>query len=93
MGIKLLKRLVPPRMAATLADSEKVAFLKAQGLQPSMSFPLLIDRYSSELMQFLRLACVTPSMGSLDDYKYSEMVSRANERACAATSFETHSHS
>ena len=41
---------------------EKVEFLKYQGLQPAMAFPLLIDRYSSELMQFLRLCCVTPAM-------------------------------
>ena len=46
-----------------------------------MAFPLLIDRYSSELMQFLRLACVTEGMGPLEDYKYAEMISPANERA------------
>ena len=60
---------------------EKVAFLQKQGLQPAMSFPLLIDRYSSELIQFLRLACVTKGMGALTDYKYSEMITPANERA------------
>ena len=60
---------------------EKVAFLKKQQLQPAMAFPLLIDRYSSELMQFIRLACVTPTMGPLTDYRYNEMISPANERA------------
>ena len=51
-----------------------------QGLQPSMAFPLLIDRYSSELMQYLRLACVTPSMGELASYKYNARISLENER-------------
>lgn len=60
---------------------EKVDFLQAQRLTPSMQFPLLIDRYSSELMQFLRLACVTPTMGPLDEVRYAEKISRANERA------------
>ena len=45
-----------------------------------MAFPLLIDRYSSELMQFLRLACVTPAMGALDSYKYNARISLENER-------------
>jgi len=72
------------RVALDSSDArydEKVAFLKSQRLQPAMAFPLLIDRYSSELMQFLRLACVTPSMGPLDSYKYSEPLSAASERA------------
>jgi hypothetical protein len=60
---------------------EKVTFLRGQGLQPSMAFPLLIDRYSSELTQFLRLCCVTPQMGPLGDYKYAERISSSNERA------------
>ena len=60
---------------------EKVEFLRLQGLKPAMAFPLLIDRYSSELMQFLRLACITAGMGPLDSYKYSDKVSPANERA------------
>ena len=59
---------------------EKVAFLKMQGLKPAMQFPLLIDRYSSELMQFLRLCCVTPAMGALDEYRYADRVSLQNER-------------
>lgn len=59
---------------------EKVDFLRMQGLQPSMAFPLLIDRYSSELMQYLRLACVTPSMGELASYKYNARISLENER-------------
>ena len=61
--------------------AEKRAFLEKQRLQPAMQFPLLIDRYSSELMQYLRLACVTPGMGALDEYRYAEKISSANERA------------
>jgi len=33
---------------------EKAAFLQQQGLTPTMAFPLLIDRYSSELLQCAR---------------------------------------
>ena len=60
---------------------EKAEFLRLQGLQPAMAFPLLIDRYSSELMQFLRLCCVTPAMDELASYKYSERISLQNERS------------
>ena len=60
---------------------EKVDFLKLKNVKPAMSYPLLIDRYSSELMQFLRLACVTPQMGRLDEYTFGEKVSPSNERA------------
>ena len=64
---------------------EKKEFLNAQGLQPAMQFPLLIDRYSSELMQYLRLCCVTPSMDDLGSYKYSDRISPSNERAALTT--------
>jgi len=60
---------------------EKREFLQNQGLQPAMAFPLLIDRYSSELMQYLRLCCMTASDGPLSSYKYSDMISLSNERA------------
>jgi len=60
---------------------EKVAFLKLQNLGPSMAFPLLIDRYSSELLQYLRLCCLTPSDGPLDNFKYNERISVSNEAA------------
>jgi [ribulose-bisphosphate carboxylase]-lysine N-methyltransferase len=59
---------------------EKAAFLTRQRLKPAMTFPLLIDRYSNELIQFLRLACLTES-GSLDSFAYNEPISVANERA------------
>ena len=36
---------------------EKAAFLQQQGLTPTMAFPLLIDRYSSELLQCARALC------------------------------------
>ena len=46
-----------------------------------MAFPLLIDRYSSELLQYLRLCCLTPADGPLDAFAYNEIISVANERA------------
>ena len=59
---------------------------KLKNVKPAMSYPLLIDRYSSELMQFLRLACVTPQMGRLDEYVPEEgvTVERARRLAGAA---------
>ena len=46
-----------------------------------MAFPLLIDRYSSELVQFLRLCCAQPSDLPLEGLKYNERISPQNERA------------
>ena len=59
---------------------EKRAFLAEQGLEARLSFPLLIDRYSSELLQYLRLCCVTPADGPLDGLAYNERISPSNER-------------
>lgn len=59
---------------------EKAQFLASQGLKTSMAFPLLIDRYSSELTQFLRLCCISPSDGPLGSYRYSEPISLSNEK-------------
>ncbi len=58
-----------------------MAFLAQQGLKPKMAFPLLIDRYSSELMQYLRLCCLTPKDGRLESFKYNTRISPSNERA------------
>ena len=60
---------------------EKVAFLARQGIAPEMGFPLLIDRYSSELMQYLRLCFASPEEGSLEELAYNEPISEGNERA------------
>jgi len=60
---------------------EKVAFLGQQGLTAAMAFPLLIDRFSSELLQYLRLCCLTPADGPLDGFKYNQRISVANEGA------------
>jgi len=60
---------------------EKVAFLRSQGLAPRLAFPLLIDRYSSELLQYLRLCCSTPEDGALGSKYYSEPISYDNEKA------------
>lgn len=59
---------------------EKAEFLRTQGLQTKVSFPLLIDRYSSELMQFLRLGCVSPADGPLGALAYNAPISPRNER-------------
>ena len=52
-----------------------------QNLPPAYAFPLLIDRYSSELMQYLRLCCLTAADGALDGFEYNQPLSTANERA------------
>ena len=67
--------------AQDLRYEEKKRFLEAQGLKASIAFPLLIDRYTSELMQYLRLCCLTASDGPLDSYDYTEPLSSSNERA------------
>jgi len=76
------------RVAVDEADplyAEKAAFLKLQGLKTEMAFPLLIDRYSSELVEFLRLCCVRPGdAASLDELAYNEPISLVNERAAQA---------
>lgn len=58
---------------------EKVEFLAEQGKEPAMAFPLLIDRFSNELIQYLRLCCISPRMGPLDEYFYNEQISVENE--------------
>mmetsp|Transcript_20061 Transcript_20061/g.46319 ORF Transcript_20061/g.46319 Transcript_20061/m.46319 type:complete len:480 (-) Transcript_20061:337-1776(-) len=72
-------------LAVSISDEdprfdEKEAFLSMQGLKTKLSFPLLIDRYSSELMQFLRLGCVTPADGPLGALVYNKPISPENER-------------
>ena len=55
---------------------------QAMGLQSRMSFPLLIDRMSSELVEYLRLCCLTPSdLGdrALNDFEYNQPISVDNE--------------
>lgn len=60
---------------------DKAALLARQALPTEYGFPLLIDRYSSELMQYLRLCVATPTDGPLDSLAYNEPISTANERA------------
>jgi len=67
-----------------LRYEEKKDFLTQQGLGPRLGFPLLIDRYSSELLQYLRLCCVNPADGPLDDMAYNERIGSSNERAALA---------
>jgi hypothetical protein len=60
---------------------EKKAYLKAQNIPSAKKFPLLIDRYSFELLQYLRIVVLSPNMGPLDSYVYNEQISVENERA------------
>jgi histone-lysine N-methyltransferase SETD3 len=61
--------------------AEKEAFLKLQGLKTAMAFPLLIDRYSSELMEYLRICCLSVADGAddLESVTYNEPISEENE--------------
>lgn len=59
---------------------EKKAFLEEQGLKAAMSFPMLIDRTSFELMQYLRLLCVDEDDGPLKDLAYNDIISDENEQ-------------
>lgn len=45
-----------------------------------MAFPLLIDRYSAELSQYLRLCCIGENDGPLESYRYSDPISASNEK-------------
>jgi histone-lysine N-methyltransferase SETD3 len=60
---------------------DKAAFLRSVGLTPEQAFPLLIDRYSNELVQFLRLCCATPADGPLGAIRFNDPISLANEVA------------
>merc|ERR1712070_1350985 len=61
--------------------ANKLEFLRRQGVKEKMTFPLLIDRYSSELMQYLRLCCLSKEEGALETLSYNERISAENERA------------
>ena len=60
---------------------EKVEFLRSVGLTPTQAFPLLIDRYSNELVQFLRLCCATLADGPLGSLRFNDPISVSNEVA------------
>ena len=56
-----------------------------------MSFPLLIDRMSSELIEYLRLCCLTPAdIGGrqLSEFEYNAPISVANEVAALSALIE-----
>jgi len=60
----------------------KRAFLATKGLKPEMEFPVYNDRYPDELLQFLRLVCLTPEQkGSRDfgAFTFAELICAENE--------------
>lgn len=61
--------------------AEKEAFVRSVGLTAAQAFPLLIDRYSNELVQFLRLCCATPADGPISAIRFNAAFSMANEVA------------
>ena len=81
LSVGQVELLVALDAADPLYD-EKAEFLRMGGIKPEMAFPLLIDRYSSELSEFLRLCCVRPGdTTNLGDLAYNEPLSIANEKA------------
>jgi len=63
----------------------KRAFAEACGLAAEAAFPLYADRFADEMLQFLRMLCVTPDdlaaarVATLDDLDFSRRVSWDNE--------------
>ena len=69
----------------------KQNYLRSVGLDSRMSFPLLIDRMSSELIEYLRLCCLTPAdIGGrqLSEFEYNAPISVANEVAALSALIE-----
>mmetsp|Transcript_15842 Transcript_15842/g.20937 ORF Transcript_15842/g.20937 Transcript_15842/m.20937 type:complete len:506 (+) Transcript_15842:53-1570(+) len=74
-------------LTVVLPDSDplytnKKEFLEDKGIKPVMEFPVYNDRYPDELLQFLRLVCLTPEqLGSrpLDYFTYGDRISGENE--------------
>lgn len=57
----------------------KVAFLRRQGRDPSISFPLRVDRIPDELLQFTRFACLAADEGTFSEVDYTRRISARNE--------------
>uniref|UniRef100_A0A7S2XYG6 Rubisco LSMT substrate-binding domain-containing protein n=1 Tax=Fibrocapsa japonica TaxID=94617 RepID=A0A7S2XYG6_9STRA len=68
---------------------EKRDFLDGKGVKPDMNFPVYADRYPDELLQFLRLVCLTaedrigPEGTPLDlwELRFSQQINDSNEMA------------
>jgi hypothetical protein len=73
-----LDEAVTPRFA------EKQAFLRRNGRDVAISFPLRVDRFPDELIQFTRFACMRDGDGPLAIADYTRPLSRANEEAARA---------
>mmetsp|Transcript_98448 Transcript_98448/g.180486 ORF Transcript_98448/g.180486 Transcript_98448/m.180486 type:complete len:149 (+) Transcript_98448:1309-1755(+) len=59
---------------------EKASFLKMQGLPTKKTFPLVIDRFTEELIQFMRVIHVGQDVRrELDEFRYNELISIENE--------------
>jgi hypothetical protein len=67
--------------AATPRFAEKAAFLRQNGRDTAMTFPLRVDRFPDELIQFTRFACMTDGDGALLMADYTRPLNRANEEA------------
>jgi len=66
---------------ATPRYAEKSAFLRRGGRSDALSFPLRVDRFPDELIQFTRFACMGPEEGALETADYTRPLSVANEEA------------
>lgn len=66
---------------ATPRYAEKSAFLRRGGRSDSIAFPLRVDRFPDELIQFTRFAVMTADDGPLELADYTKPLSRANEEA------------
>ncbi|KAJ8598922.1 hypothetical protein CTAYLR_009849 [Chrysophaeum taylorii] len=67
---------------------EKLAFAISAGRSPNETFPIYADRFADEMLQYLRMSCVTPSQlkgRHVRDLDYSTIVSVDNELAVLDT--------
>mmetsp|Transcript_11265 Transcript_11265/g.26757 ORF Transcript_11265/g.26757 Transcript_11265/m.26757 type:complete len:242 (+) Transcript_11265:372-1097(+) len=78
----VLRVAIDPELTPRFA--EKSAFLKRGGRKDSLSFPLRVDRFPDELIQFTRFAVMTEADGPLLEADYTKPLSRDNEEAARA---------
>lgn len=70
--------------ALTPRYAEKSAFLRRGGRSDSIAFPLRVDRFPDELIQFTRFAVMGEDEGPLEMADYTKPLSRSNEEAARA---------
>lgn len=63
---------------------EQLEFLRLRRRRASISFPLRVDRFPDELIQFTRFACMGPGDGDLETADYTRPITRRNEEAARA---------